>query len=67
MHDKIKLKLDYENYRDEKCVAETAWMTRANENYMNKNYTKWKYTNKTYTNEKCERYTKPKKTNEYTN
>ena len=24
MHDKIKLKLDYENYRDEKCVAETA-------------------------------------------
>ena len=33
MHGKIKLKLENENYRDEKCVTQTAWMTRTNENY----------------------------------
>ena len=31
MHCEIKLKL--ENYRVEKCVTQTAWMTRTNENY----------------------------------
>ena len=29
MHGKPKL----ENYRDEKCVTQTAWMTRTKENY----------------------------------
>ena len=53
MPGKIKLKL--ENYRDEKCVTQTAWMTRTNENCKSesmqiksipvkseKKYTKWK-------------------------
>ena len=31
MHGKLKLKL--ENYRDRKCVTQTAWMTRTNEYY----------------------------------
>ena len=33
MHGKIKLKLENENYRDEKCVTQAAWMKRTNENY----------------------------------
>ena len=37
MHGEIKLKLDNENYRDEKCVAQTTGMARTNENYTNEN------------------------------
>ena len=33
MHGKIKLKLENESYRDKKCMTQTAWMTRTNENY----------------------------------
>ena len=33
MPGKIKLKLENENYRDEKCVTQTAWMKRMNKNY----------------------------------
>ena len=33
MHCKIKLKLENENYSDEKCVTQTACMTRTNKNY----------------------------------
>ena len=33
MHGKTKLKLENENYRDEKCVTQAAWMKRTNENY----------------------------------
>ena len=33
MHGKIKLKLENENYRDEKCVTQTVRMKRTNKNY----------------------------------
>ena len=35
MHGKIKLKLDDENYRNEKYMTQTAWMKSAIENYTN--------------------------------
>ena len=56
MHSKIKLKLENENYRDEKCATQTVRMKRTNENYKSESIT-----NKNYTNEKWEMYTKTKK------
>ena len=65
MHGKIKLKLEIENYRDEKCVTKTAWIKRTNENYKSasvkvksiplkseKNIQKQKQTNNKIANEK---------------
>ena len=39
IHGKIKVKLDNKNYRDEKCMTQTAWIKRTNENYSKENYT----------------------------
>ena len=77
MHGKTKLKLENENYRDEKCVTQAAWMKRTNENYeresiqiksitMNCMQTKKKFkTEKMYTKQN---YTNKKYTNgKYTN